>query len=61
MAADGQSNREIAPSLFISLKTAEMHLSATYRKLDVHSRSELADALAYHERLPARSVRLRPA
>jgi DNA-binding NarL/FixJ family response regulator len=56
MAADGQSNREIAQSLFLSLKTVEMHLSASYRKLDVHSRSEVAEALARHERLPARSV-----
>jgi DNA-binding CsgD family transcriptional regulator/Flp pilus assembly protein TadD len=46
MAADGQSNREIAQSLFLSLKTVEMHLSASYRKLDVHSRSELAETLA---------------
>ena len=51
MAADGQSNREIAQALFLSLKTVEMHLSASYRKLDVHSRSELAEKLARHDRL----------
>jgi DNA-binding NarL/FixJ family response regulator len=50
IAANGQSNREIAQSLFLSLKTVEMHLSASYRKLDVHSRSELAEALARHDR-----------
>jgi DNA-binding NarL/FixJ family response regulator len=56
MAADGQSNREIAQSLFLSLKTVEMHLSASYRKLDVHSRSELAETLVRHDRPLARSV-----
>ena len=58
MAANGQSNREIAKSLFLSLKTVEMHLSASYRKLEVHSRLELAEALARHERLPAWTVQL---
>jgi DNA-binding CsgD family transcriptional regulator len=45
MAADGLSNREIAQDLFVSLKTIEMHLSRSYRKLDVSSRSELPRAL----------------
>jgi DNA-binding CsgD family transcriptional regulator len=46
MAADGLANREIAQSLFVSLKTVEMHLSRTYRKLDIASRSELPRALS---------------
>ena len=45
MAASGQSNREIAQALFLSLKTVEMHLSHSYRKLGIHSRTELPEAL----------------
>jgi DNA-binding CsgD family transcriptional regulator len=41
LAAEGLSNREIAQSLFVSLKTVEMHLSRAYRKLDLKSRTEL--------------------
>ncbi len=41
MAAEGSSNPQIAQSLFLSLKTVETHLGSAYRKLDVHSRSEL--------------------
>src|SRR5262249_9349899 len=46
MAAAGHSNREIAQSLFLSLKTVEMHLSSSYRQLDVHSRSPRAEPLS---------------
>lgn len=46
MAASGQRNREIAQALFLSLKTVEMHLSHSYRKLGIHSRTELPAALA---------------
>ena len=49
MAADGLSNREIAQSLFVSLKTVEMHLGRTYRKLDLASRTQLPDVLAAGE------------
>jgi DNA-binding CsgD family transcriptional regulator len=45
MAADGLSNREIAQTLYLSPKTVEMHLGHAYRKLDIRSRAELADAL----------------
>jgi DNA-binding CsgD family transcriptional regulator len=48
MANEGLSNRQIAQTLFVSLKTVEMHLAHAYRKLDVHSRGELAGAL--HQR-----------
>ncbi len=44
-AAGGVTNREIAQDLFISLRTVEMHLTNAYRKLDISSRSELAEAL----------------
>lgn len=46
MAAAGCSNREIAEGLFLTLKTVENHLTATYRKLSISSRTQLADRLA---------------
>jgi DNA-binding CsgD family transcriptional regulator len=46
MAADGNTNREIAQSLFLTVKTVEMHLSNAYRKLGVRSRHDLPEALA---------------
>ena len=45
MAAAGQSNREIAQALFVTLKTVETHLSHCYSKLGVRSRHELTSAL----------------
>ncbi len=46
LAADGLSNPEIARALFVTTKTVETHLSHVYRKLDIASRSQLANALA---------------
>jgi DNA-binding NarL/FixJ family response regulator len=45
LAADGASNKEIAQSLFVTLRTVEMHLSNAYSKLEIRSRHELATAL----------------
>ncbi|MGH2984149.1 MAG: helix-turn-helix domain-containing protein [Solirubrobacterales bacterium] len=45
LAAEGLSNPEIAETLFVSRKAVEMHLSNAYRKLDIHSRTELPEAL----------------
>jgi DNA-binding CsgD family transcriptional regulator len=45
LAAGGDSNREIAAALFITVRTVENHLSRAYRKLDIGSRRELSEAL----------------
>jgi len=42
----GSSNRAIAADLFLSPKTVEFHLHQIYRKLGVHSRTQLVAALA---------------
>ena len=46
LAAAGRSNRDIAQTLFVTTKTVETHLSRTYRKLDITSRTQLSAALA---------------
>ncbi len=45
LAASGMTTRQIAEALYVTPKTVEFHLRQTYRKLDVGSREELADAL----------------
>lgn len=49
-AAAGASNREIAQSLFVTVKTVEMHLGHTFRKLDISSRGQLATAIGQNSR-----------
>jgi DNA-binding NarL/FixJ family response regulator len=44
LVAAGRTNREVAAELYMALRTVEAHLSATYRKLGIRSRSELARA-----------------
>ena len=46
LACRGLSNREIAGKLVVSEGTVKIHLHAAYERLDVHSRNELANALA---------------
>ena len=46
MAAEGLTNKEIAQTLFVTPKTIEVHLSNSYRKLEISSRRELPAALA---------------
>jgi DNA-binding CsgD family transcriptional regulator len=45
LAAAGQTNRDIAQTLYVTPKTVEVHLSNTYRKLDIRSRRELTRVL----------------
>ena len=45
LAADGMSNKEIAQTLFVTIKTVEVHLSHAYRKLEISSRAQLHKAL----------------
>jgi DNA-binding CsgD family transcriptional regulator len=46
LAAEGMTNKEIAQALFVTVKTVELHLSSSYRKLDIRSRGQLATVLA---------------
>ncbi len=46
LAAEGQTNKQIAQGLYVTPKTVEVHLSNAYRKLEISSRRELASALA---------------
>jgi len=50
LVAEGRSNREIAGELFISPKTASVHVSNILGKLGVASRGEAA-AMAYRRHL----------
>ena len=44
--ARGLTNPEVAAELFVSPKTIEFHLGRVYRKLGIHSRTELATVVA---------------
>lgn len=52
MAADGMGNRAIAQALFVTVKTVEVHLGSTYRKLGISSRTALTSALSGDHRFP---------
>jgi DNA-binding NarL/FixJ family response regulator len=41
LAASGMTNRAIAAEMFISPKTVDTNLTRVYRKLGIHSRTQL--------------------
>jgi DNA-binding CsgD family transcriptional regulator len=43
------SNREIASTLYMSVRSVEAHLTKAYRELGIRSRSQLAVALTARE------------
>ena len=45
LLAEGKTTREAAAALFLSPKTIEYHLRNAYRKLAIHSRDELREAM----------------
>ncbi|HET8653819.1 MAG TPA: AAA family ATPase [Gaiellaceae bacterium] len=49
LVAEGNTNRDVAAALFVSPKTVEFHLTHVYRKLEIHSRSELVRRMADQE------------
>ncbi|MEV0459176.1 BTAD domain-containing putative transcriptional regulator [Catellatospora methionotrophica] len=53
LAASGRSNREIAQELYIAVKTVEIHLTSSFRKLGISSRLDLRQATGQDEPDPA--------
>jgi DNA-binding CsgD family transcriptional regulator/tetratricopeptide (TPR) repeat protein len=45
LAAQDMTNKDIAQSLFVTVKTVEVHLSSVYRKLEINSRRQLSSVL----------------
>ena len=45
LVAQGRSNKEVAATLFLAVRTVEAHLSRVYAKLGIRSRTELARRL----------------
>jgi DNA-binding NarL/FixJ family response regulator len=56
LAAEGMTNKEIAQTLFVTIKTVEVHLSHAYRKLEISSRTQLDKALLTPAPNPAASA-----
>lgn len=45
-AADGESNKDIAAALFLSVRTVESYLQSAFAKLGIRGRAELAELMA---------------
>jgi DNA-binding CsgD family transcriptional regulator len=48
LVAEGRRSDEVAGVLSLSVRTVDAHLARVYRKLGVHSRTELAALLRPH-------------
>jgi len=46
LAGRGMADRDVAETLFLSVRTVESHLASAYRKLGITSRRQLRDVLA---------------
>ena len=46
LAAEGNTNRDIAQTLYVTPRTVEVHLTSVYRKLGISTRAKLSAALA---------------
>jgi DNA-binding CsgD family transcriptional regulator len=56
LAAEGKTNRQIAQTLYVTIKTVEGHLAHTYAKLGITGRSELAQSVGWENtRVPTLS------
>jgi DNA-binding CsgD family transcriptional regulator len=49
LVGEGRKNREIASTMFLSVKTVEANVSRIFHKLGVHSRTELTRMIAERE------------
>jgi DNA-binding NarL/FixJ family response regulator len=56
LVADGLTNEEIAPRLYLSVRTVERHLSNIYVKLRVSGKAARAAAAARYSRFAVGSV-----
>lgn len=45
LAAQGQTNKQIAQALFLSTRTVETHIRHTLQKLEITSREQISDRL----------------
>jgi DNA-binding NarL/FixJ family response regulator len=57
LAAERMSIKEITQTLFVTIKTVEVHLSHAYRKLEISSRAQLDQALTPAPSLTTTSAR----
>jgi DNA-binding CsgD family transcriptional regulator len=52
LVGEGATNKEIAATLFLSVKTIEFHLRNVYRRLELRSRAQLAALIARADPAP---------
>jgi DNA-binding CsgD family transcriptional regulator len=56
LVAEGKTNKEIGAAMYLSAKTIEYHLANTFRKLDIHSRAELARIVTRDSSRPSEPI-----